>query len=383
MKVRNIILTAVLFGLSLSSCGKEVVPSEVRLDVDNVDVSLGIHTEEHNKLLTAEDPDALVGSRTTYYGLTSNSKPRPLSFSWKETNDINQEATRYEVVVSENQDMSNPTKYEAKSLSLDVYNLKINTKYYFRVDSIHSSSIFSSEISSFTIEDSAPRNIYVDGVENIRDLGGWNIGEGRVYKQGLLYRTAQFNYGVGNTYKSAPTEKGLKIIKEELKIKTEIDLRRTVDFDGYDETASITSSPLGNDVQYVAAPMYYGNTNIFTQSQNKQSIQRFFATLSDINNYPIAFHCLRGTDRTGALAYVLGALIGMSEEDLLLDYLFSDLADINGLVRKEVIYADDFYVKGIQSCSGTTLSERAANYLIDTCEISQDTINSVISILVG
>ena len=383
MKVRNIILTAVLFGLSLSSCGKEVVPSEVRLDVDNVDVSLGIHTEEQNKLLTAEDPDALVGSRTTYYGLTSNSKPRPLSFSWKETNDINQEATRYEVVVSENQDMSNPTKYEAKSLSLDVYNLKINTKYYYRVDSIHSSSTFSSDVSSFTISDSAPRNIYIDGVENVRDLGGWNIGEGRTYKQGLLYRTAQFNYGVGNTYKSAPTEKGLKTIKEELKIKTEIDLRRTVDFDGYDETVSITSSPLGNDVQYVAAPMYYGNTNIFTQSQNKQSIQRFFATLSDINNYPIAFHCLRGTDRTGALAYVLGALLGMSEEDLLLDYLFSDLADINGLVRKEVIYADDFYVKGIQSCSGTTLSEKAANYLIDTCEISQDTINKIINILVG
>ena len=147
-----------------------------------------------------------------------------------------------------------------------------------------------------------------------------------------------------NTFESEPTEQGKAALKE-LGIKTDIDLRKTVSFAGEDEVNGITSSPLGNDVKYVSCPMVYGNQNIFTQSENVPSIILFFETLADETNYPIAFHCLRGTDRTGALAYVLGAMMGMSEEDLLLDYLFSDLANIGNPVLASKIYSDDFFVR--------------------------------------
>lgn len=377
MKTR-LLYTFLLTGLTLTACNNEPVPNEVNLKVEQVDTSGGVHTEEQLKILNSDDPDKIMGNNTIYYGLTSNSKPKPLSFSWKEENDINVPASRYEVVISEYQDMYNATTYVSNEEKLDIYNLKINTDYYYHVDSYHGKASFKSDIKSFRINDKAPRNIYVDGIENVRDLGGWNIGEGKTYKQGMIYRTIQFNYGPGSSYKYAPTPKGFDTLKNELRIKTEIDLRRTTVFDGYDEVKGITSSPIGKEVNYVSCPMIYDNVNPFTRSKNKASMKLFFDTLSDINNYPIAFHCLRGTDRTGALAYILGALVGMSEEDLMMDYLFSNLANINGLVREATISGDDFYVKGIASSEGSSYSEKAKNYLMSTCEIRESVINQVI-----
>ena len=368
----------------ISSCSKEAVkvPKEVNVNIFNIEVST-IHTQDQKTVLEAENPGEYIYDHSAQYGRRSLSRPLPVNFSWEEENDINQPATNYKLLISEAEDLSDPLTYVTKENSIDVYNLKINTNYYYQIQSNHHGKYFSSETKLFDIEDIAPRNLYVDGVENARDIGGWYIGETKIYKQGLIYRTAQFNYGqVGNnTYKSAPTEAGKKTLLEELKIKTDIDLRRTNAFDGYDEVDGITSSPLGKNVNYVSAPMYYGNTNIFTNEDNYQSIRLFFDTLADESNYPIAFHCVRGTDRTGALAYVLGALVGMSKEDLMLDYLFSDLANIGNPVFESTITADGFYVKGIDNSEGTTLSQKTKNYLINNVGVTEATLNSVIDIL--
>ena len=381
MNKKHLLLLSVISILALSSCKKIQMPSSADISVTRPSDGFIIHTDAQLALINSSDPNALVNSDIRY-GRVSLSKPNGLHLSWGETNDINQEADKYEILFSEDEAFSNPVVYTTENKEIDIYNLKINTKYYYRVDSIHHTSRFSSSSYEYTVTDVAPRNIYVDGVENVRDLGGWTLANNKTYKQGLIYRTAQFNYGGGlNTYKSAPTEVGVNSLLNELKIKTEIDLRKTKAFNGEDEVNSITSSPLGESVNYVSCPMIYANTNIFTNAANKASIQAFFTTLSDINNYPVAFHCLRGTDRTGALAYMLGALVGMSQKDLELDYLFSDMANIGSPVTLATISGDDFYVKGINDSEGDSLSEKAKNYLMSTCEVSEATINTVISIL--
>ena len=40
----------------------------------------------------------------------------------------------------------------------------------------------------------------------------------------------------------------------------------------------------------------------------------------DPANYPIDFHCIAGQDRTGAVAFILNALLGVEEEELYLDW---------------------------------------------------------------
>ena len=41
---------------------------------------------------------------------------------------------------------------------------------------------------------------------------------------------------------------------------------------------------------------------------------------------PVYVHCWGGADRTGCLCYLLGALLGMREEHLLLDYELTSLS---------------------------------------------------------
>ena len=382
MKYKSLFIPLLLTVL-VSSCAKEavVVPKEVELDVD-IPASPKIHTEDQLTLLESNNPAALVEENASTYGRNSLSKPLPVTFNWVENNDIEQRADSYKLTISENENLSNSLVYTSKINSIDIYNLKINTNYYYKVSSNHHGKYFDSNVQQFDIEDVAPRNIYVDGVENVRDLGGWHIGESKTYKQGMIYRTAQFNYGgLVNSYESAPTKVGKNTLLKELKIKTEIDLRRNISFDDYDEVNGIKTSPLGKSVKYVSYPMVYGNSNIFTREENTHSIKLFFDTLGDESNYPIAFHCVRGTDRTGALAYALGALVGMSQEDLMLDYLFSDLAKIGNAVKASTINGNDFYVKGIANSEGSNLSEKAKNYLMTNVGVTETTLDRIIDIL--
>lgn len=380
MKYKTLFVLASTFILA-TSCGENYpVPGFVDLTVGSIPMSVSIHSQEQYDFIHVENIAEYIEVNYDSYGDESNSKPVPITFSWDETNDLDQQASNYHLTISESSDLSNPLVYITTEKSIDIYNLKINTKYYYRVSSNHYGTLFNSEIDNFTIGDDAPRNIFIDGVENVRDLGGWNIGNEKIYKQGMIYRTAQFNYGgIVNKYECAPTEEGKRVLRDELKIKTDIDLRRNIAFDDYDEVNGITSSPIG--AKYVAAPMIYGNKNIFTRAKNVPSIQLFFNTLADESNYPIAFHCTRGTDRTGALAYVLGALVGMSEKDLMLDYLFSDLANIGNPVKASIITADDFFIKGIADSEGSSLSEKTMNYLNTTCNIARSTLESIIDIL--
>ena len=370
---KHLFLIPLLISLSALSCGtKRAIPNTATLEINDVEIT-NRHTDLQKTLLSQDEPSSYIKNHQEDFKKVGGELPQPYEIEITETNDTGDNPDYYEIELSE--DNTFASSYNVRGNKL--YNLK-NGSYYYKVHSIHGDKEFVSDIKTINVTASSPRNIYIDGVINSRDLGGWNIGENRVYKQGMLYRTAQYNYSpyASDPFVSKPTEEGLKTVKEELKIKTDIDLRRL------DETSGIRKSPLGDDVNYVSAPMYFGGQNIFTNSANKTSIQLFFTTLADESNYPIAFHCVRGTDRTGALAYALGALVGMSEDDLMMDYLFSDLANIKSLIYDTSITGNNFYVQGIRNSDGASLSEKAKNYLMTTCEIAETTLDTIIDILV-
>ena len=378
MKLLSISL--MLISLSLCACDNYKDPSSVEIELSDVSDNIDIHTEFQNQLLNSDDPDQFVAKHNDEISYQSLSAPNKVKVTYSLSSDNGSAPKEVLLRVSENSDMSNPMDFKGSEIEAEIYNFKIGKTYYYQVVGTYKSA-FKSEIKSFTVSNNTPRNLYVDGVENVRDLGGWSLEGGHVYKQGLIYRTAQFNYAKsGNTFKSAPTELGLKVLKQDLKIKTDIDLRRTLAFDNNDEVSGITSSPLGSDVTYLPLPMKYGGENIFDVEKNIENIKSFFEALSDINNYTISFNCMRGTDRTGALAYVLGAILGMSEEDLNMDYLFSNFARLGGVVRLNGISSK--FVAGIKNSEGDTYSMKATNYLISTCGVSLETINQIKNILI-
>lgn len=204
----------------------------------------------------------------------------------------------------------------------------------------------------FLTSDIAPRNLYVDGVTNCRDLGGWKTTDGKRIKQGMIYRTSRFNENDSDA--KVVTEAGIKTLTEELKIKTELDLRNTEK----GETGGITASPLGDGVNYVSVPMRSGGDYLLL---NTEVLADVFVVFADKENYPIAFHCSIGTDRTGVIAFLINAMLGVEEKSLYVDYLFSRLGSI-GVTRSFTTI--DKYLKEIKNAGGNTIAENAYNYLV-------------------
>ena len=379
-KFSGVLSLSVLSVLALTSCG---TPKEVNFSFPT-SFNIEVHTELQKGLVDASNPDNYIKDHELELTTFSNSAPNAISISWNVKTDNNSKAKSYDLYVSENKDLSDSWHYSSGVTSIDVYNLKLNTTYYYQVKANYSGASFESEVKSFKTEDSIIRNIYVEGVENVRDIGGYLTESGKRIKQGLIYRTAQFNYDHSDkdAIKSEPTSAGLNTLLNELKIKTDVDVREKSNKQGEDETVGITSSPLGNTVNYKFLPLRYGGSNIYTVEQNKDNIKEFFKLCADINNYPIAFHCVRGTDRTGALAWLLEAICGVNETDLYRDYLFSNFANIGGAtIRKKNIDTGIYYPAGIENSEGSTMSEKAMNYLINTIGVEQTTLTAIKDIL--
>jgi protein-tyrosine phosphatase len=227
----------------------------------------------------------------------------------------------YELHVAENSHFRNEKVIQAPHSRYNLCNLEIGKTYYWKVAAVNNEdgTSIESETRSFTVDALTPRVLNVPKVDNFRDLGGRRGLEGRLIPQGLIFRCSGFNNNSSDGGKTpgAPrfTEEGLRIIREELKIKTDLDLR------SHGETARMTTSPLGEDVNYInISTVCYAPT--FTKSGMDIMAQNF-RVFTKPENYPIAFHCIAGADRTGSLAVLLEALLGVDRDEIMRDYVLT------------------------------------------------------------
>lgn len=298
-------------------------------------------------------------------GLKEKSRPEPVEFVWQYNGG---EDAEYIIKLSENENMENSVEYTSASESLSVYNLKLDTVYYWTV----SVGDEESSVSKFTTDSTPPRNIYVDGVTNVRDLGGWECENGTRTKQGLIFRCGRLNESSAETPNIEITDSGKRTMLVDLGIKSELDVRKTAD----GETGAISSSPLGESVKYYSCPMEWeGNTFL----DNRKELLKVFEILSEEDNYPLIFHCNIGTDRTGMIAYLINALLGVPEESLYRDYLYSNFGNIGGTRTLKNVKSSGYY-KAIQAAEGNTLSEKTYNCLVDF-GVPSEQLDFIISIL--
>lgn len=212
---------------------------------------------------------------------------------------------------------------------------------------------------------------HLPGVPNMRDLGGLKGLDGMTVARGKIFRSGGFNsnakyklvddkknpgkqkrkyYGRG---KERLTEASRKFQIENFGIKTDLDLRT----DG--ECNEMTGSPLGPQTTWFHSPSSaYGG---FHSKDGMKATKKNFALFLDEKNYPIGFHCIAGADRTGSLAYFLEALLGVSDEDLCLDWELTAFHNPNHKFAHEARY--DRLVAGFAKYPGTTARERAEGYV--------------------
>ena len=213
------------------------------------------------------------------------------------------------------------------------------------------------------------RIVRLDGVPNMRDFGGLKTKNGMEFRKGLLYRSAGFNsnaphrmvtneagkvsrqyYGRGKERMDARTR---EYAVKTLGIRTDLDLRT----DG--ECNGMTGSPLGPEVKWAHVPSA-SYSGMFGES-GKAAFRKGFALLLDERNYPLAFHCIAGADRTGSLAYVIEALCGVSDEDMLFDWELTALSSSVLQFSHEKRY--DRLVAGFMRYPGGCARERVEAYV--------------------
>ncbi len=266
-----------------------------------------------------------------------------------------------DVFVSENENMTPSVCYpfDENETSVDVYHLKVNTQYYYRITLEISNGSKTSVAGSFKTADT-PRILSVDGVYNLRDIGNWKTADGKVIKQGLLYRSAELDGAVESKYTITPD--GVNTMLTVLGIRTDMDLR-------YSSDNKNGTDALGAGVKHVyyGAPMYDG---AFT-SEGKAAIRKIFADLANKNNYPVLMHCTHGMDRTGTVCYLLEAILGVSEKDLMKEYQLSSFChgEMWGLSKMNE------FVGRLKSYDGVTIQEKAVNYLLSTGVTSAEIAN--------
>ncbi len=346
--------------------------SPITFSLSQEEDEFDIHTLDQNVFIV----DRFDASREfTFDGKHELSKPRSMLFEWDASKEEGVNIDEYILSISEKEDMSNPLTYSTGlSQEKELTNFKINQDYYWTVTAVCGSKSYSSETSHFVTFEDGPRNMNIDGITNVRDCGGWPIGKpekGRYVKQGLLYRTARLNVSSATEPTIEITDEGKDLMLNEMKIKSEIDLRLVEN----NEIGSITNSPLGESVNYYNCPMdYHGNYIII----NKDEVKHVFEILSNKDNYPLFFHCNIGTDRTGMISFLVLGLLGVQEEYLQLDYEFSSLAPIGG--TREYSKLSSNYVGTIKNVYGGNLSEQIRLYL-NSIGITNAQLDNVVKIL--
>lgn len=117
--------------------------------------------------------------------------PEPVAFTWEKLsgNDL-----VYILHVSRENDFSSGQTLVTKNGSASVTNLRINCTYYWKVTTKRPDGIIvSSPTWSFRTADEAPRLIRIDGVANVRDLGGRPALDGMRVRQDMIFRSAGLN----------------------------------------------------------------------------------------------------------------------------------------------------------------------------------------------
>lgn len=236
-------------------------------------------------------------------------------------------------------------KGEAQSLQVPL--LKTGTAYRYRINMELSDGSTTAVEGSFRTAET-PRILTIDGIVNVRDIGGWKTADGKTVRQGLLYRGSELDGAVEPSF--TITQSGVHDMLSVLGIRTDMDLRSSAD-------SKYKTDALGVNVEHI----YYGTpsyNDIFTAA-GKEAIRRVFADLANENKYPVYLHCTYGRDRTGTLCYLLEALLGLSEEDLLREYRLSAL--YYGSLPPTSM---DTFLETMATFAGETMQEKAENYLL-------------------
>lgn len=260
------------------------------------------------------DCDGLDWRSPTMDG-TERSFPLPVEFEWR----CPAGAEGAVLHLSTAADFADAREYPCEGCTARVDNLLVGQTYWWRV----TAGGMSSPAGMFVTSALGPRLLRVEGITNVRELGGWTTVDGRRVRQGLFYRGSEMDTHC------IITDAGRRTMRDELRIRTDLDLRG-------EAVGRISASPLGEDVRFELLPVRaYAE---FCAESDFAACRAVMDVLCDPVSYPVYMHCWGGADRTGTLALLVGAVLGMDDEDLMQDYELTSFSIWKKRVRSSELF---------------------------------------------
>ena len=312
---------------------------------------------------------------------------------------------QYTITYSQKEDFSDAKSFNSNDTKVYIKNLLVNQKYYVKV----SADGKDSQTINFTTGD-YPRWIDARPMFNVRDMGGYMTSTGQRIKQGLIYRGGEINKKTGwygtqrytdDTGKTdardghivSETTESKRAFREDMGMVNglEIDLRSSGETNGYPAKANYCNFAENNDISYkmLSISSYHKG-----MQNNTTQIKQLFEAFAQADQHPVYYHCYGGADRTGVVGFMLGAMLGMSYTDLVIDFELTSYSSNpsrnyrshlrNGPWNEWPGMVD--YLKGTlgwerDGAPAKTIKQGMEEYLLNKCKISQDTINKIREIM--
>lgn len=179
--------------------------------------------------------------------------------------------------------------------------------------------------------------------QNIRDLGGWAC-DGGTIKYGMLYRGADV----------FPTDPYIRpILVGECGVRMELDLR------GKQEEPVRDSSALGN-IGYCCPETY-----VWYSLSNTVAWREILRCIFDcvLATAPVYFHCSAGMDRTGTVACIIEALLGVNQSNIDKDYELSSFAGTAYLKKRNGVQWTQLIGEINALTVGSTFRDKVVNWV--------------------
>ncbi|MBQ7761857.1 MAG: tyrosine-protein phosphatase [Clostridia bacterium] len=184
--------------------------------------------------------------------------------------------------------------------------------------------------------------LYIDGAQNVRDLGGIKCGD-KTLKMGRVIRSSHIGYLTDKGEKQL-TEKGLRMVvdfRSEPEILSSPD--RVIDGVRYEKCPILKSltvglsrdgkkqtveeqviniiTTLGTGVRDWLARLY---EPLVTDEFSINGYRRFFDLLKENKEGALLYHCAAGKDRVGTGTVLFLMALGASQEDIIKDYMLTN-----------------------------------------------------------
>ncbi|CAH1660974.1 tyrosine-protein phosphatase [Chelatococcus asaccharovorans] len=193
------------------------------------------------------------------------------------------------------------------------------------------------------LEKKSDEQVATGGPANLRDIGGWSAGGGRRVRSGQMFRSTALDHLDAS---------GLKVVGG-LGLRTVIDLRTAAERRASPDECPAGATWVACDVlgdvpgavparlsEVMAEPqkavgllgggkaeamLEHGYRQIVGLPSAIQAYRDFIVLLSSGDRRPLLFHCTTGKDRTGWAAAVVLTILGVSRDDVMRDYMLTNV----------------------------------------------------------